>query len=283
MFRAYGLWILWIMVKQTRKIVHIDPDKCDGCGLCVPNCAEGAIQVINGKARLVAERLCDGLGACLGHCPKDAIRIEERPADEFDELAVSAQQHGAAHLAAPIFTPMPLTVGTSGSMIHPIHRVEVSHVTGPVSGHAGACPGSRLRMMQRPAPPTVPTGGEAATSQLRQWPVQLTLLPSSGPIWQDADVLLAADCVPFAYPAFHQEMLAGKTLAIACPKLDDCEPYVQKLAAIFANNSVRSVTVARMEVPCCGGLVRVAQMALVQAGREDIPLKTIIVKVDGTI
>ena len=136
-------------------------------------------------------------------------------------------------------------------------------------------------MMQRPAP-AASIGNETASSQLRQWPVQLTLLPTTGPIWENADVLLAADCVPFAYPAFHQEMLAGKTLAIACPKLDDCEPYVQKLAAIFANNSVRSVTVARMEVPCCGGLVRVAQMALAQAGREDIPLKTIIVKVDGT-
>ena len=140
-----------------------------------------------------------------------------------------------------------------------------------------------MRMMQPAAPGAAPTGGAAGVSQLRQWPVQLTLLPTSGPIWQDADVLLAADCVPFAYPAFHQEMLAGKTLAIACPKLDDCEPYVQKLAAIFARNAVRSVTVARMEVPCCGGLVRIAQMALAQAGREDIPLKIIIVKIDGTV
>ena len=282
MFRAYGWWILWIMAKQTRKIVHIDQDKCDGCGLCVPNCAEGAIQVIDGKARLVADRLCDGLGACLGHCPKDAIRVEERPADEFDQSAVIAQMHRAAQVVAPIFTPMAPAEVSSHAMLHPAHRVGVSQLTDPAaSGHTGGCPGSRMRMMQRPS--AAPTEGEAAPSQLRQWPVQLTLLPSSGPIWQDADVLLAADCVPFAYPAFHQEMLAGKTLAIACPKLDDCEPYVQKLAAIFANNSVRSVTVARMEVPCCGGLVRLAQLALAQAGREDIPFKTIIVKVDGTV
>ncbi len=270
------------MARQTRKIVHIDEDKCDGCGLCVPNCAEGAIQIISGKARLVADKLCDGLGACLGHCPKDAIRVEERSADEFDESAVALHLNSTPTSVLPTFTAV-APIGYASPVAHTGHRAEVSPLSAPHPGHSGGCPGSRVRMMERSVPAATSAGCEAGTSQLRQWPVQLTLLPTSGPIWQDADVLLAADCVPFAYAAFHQGMLAGKTLAIACPKLDDCEPYVRKLAAIFASNSVRSVTVARMEVPCCGGLARVAQMALAQAGREDIPLKIIVVKIDGTV
>lgn len=274
------------MVRQTRKIVHIDQDKCDGCGLCVPNCAEGAIQVINGKARLVAERLCDGLGACLGHCPKDAISVEERPADEFDESAVAARQAGPAQPAGSSFAPVVAMGGQApvrGPIAHPaMQPVAAGHVA------AGGCPGSRVRFLQPATPPSetstsTGSGARAPMSRLRQWPVQLTLLPSTGPIWKDADLLLAADCVPSAYPAFHDHMLAGKTLAIACPKLDDCDSYVQKLAVIFSSNSIRSVTVARMEVPCCGGLVRVVEAALAQAGRSDIPLRVIIVRIDGTL
>lgn len=263
------------MIQKTRNIVHIDPDKCDGCGVCVPSCAEGAIQIIDGKARLVADRLCDGLGACLGQCPRGAITIEERPADEFDQAAVD--RHAAAR------TPPPMTFAAAPRAMAPV----------PAAGAAmahGGCPGSRMRLLNRPlatAPAAAPAAsGEAAVagpSQLRQWPVQLALLPAAAAIWQDADILLAADCVPFACPAFHQQMLAGKALAIACPKLDDCGSYVQKLASILANHSVRSITVARMEVPCCGGLVRVAEMALAKAGRTDIPLRTIIVHIDGTV
>jgi NAD-dependent dihydropyrimidine dehydrogenase PreA subunit len=236
-----------------RKIVKIDADRCNGCGLCIPNCAEGAIAIVDGKARLLAENLCDGLGACLGHCPMDAITIEERPADDFDEAAVRQ------HLAPPAAPPKP------------------AH-----SGHGG-CPGSRLRMM-RPSKPAAATAvaEDARPSRLAQWPVQLALLPVSGPIWQNADVLIAADCVAYAVADFHERLLAGKTLAIACPKLDDTLAYVEKLAAIFAGNTIRSITIAHMEVPCCGGIVRAVHAAMAQAGRQ-IPLHDITVGIDGSI
>ena len=237
--------------KATRKIVKIDEDKCDGCGLCVPDCAEGAIQVIDGKARLLAENLCDGLGACLGVCPKGAITIEERPADEFDEAAVDAQAHAPAHAVAP--TPC-------------------------------GCPGAALRQFA-PAGTDAPSAAEptARPSRLRQWPVQLALLPPGGDIWQDADVLIAADCVAFAMPDFHERLLAGKTLAIACPKLDDVGPYGDKLASVLANSTVKSITVAHMEVPCCTGIIMVVREALRLAGRDDIPLADITVGVDGRV
>lgn len=216
--------------QSVRKIVHIDPDKCDGCGACVPSCAEGAIQIIGGKARLKADNLCDGLGNCLGECPRGAITIEERPAEEFDENA------GRAHLRADVSAP----TATAGAK-------------------------------------------EGRPSQLAQWPVQLALVPTAGPMWQDADVLISADCVPFALAGFHEQLLAGKTLAIACPKLDDTGPYVEKLAAIFSRNSIRSITVAHMEVPCCTGIVYAVREALDRAGRADIPLHDVTVGIEGGI
>lgn len=249
------------MNKCLRKIVKIDKDRCNGCGLCIPNCAEGAIRIIDGKAQLVGENLCDGLGACLGHCPMDAITVEERPADEFDEKAV------IRHLTAE-----------SQENAKP-QQSPCSHSAG-----SGGCPGSMARMLKRT---TVDHGRDthatARPSQLGQWPVQLTLVPVQGPMWQDADVLIAADCVPFAFPEFHERLLAGKTLAIACPKLDDVEPYVQKLAMIFAQNTVRSVTVAHMEVPCCHGIVSVVQEALGLSGREDIAMHDVTIGIDGNI
>lgn len=237
------------MTKNTRKIVKIDEQKCNGCGQCVPSCAEGAIKIVNGKAKLKADNLCDGLGACLGHCPTGAITVEERPADAFDHAAVETELKRRA-----TFTP--------------------------VVGHGGGCPGSQMRVFD--AAPAAPKAGRSS-SALRQWPVQLRLLPTQGPIWHDADVLIAADCVPFAYPDFHASMLPGRTLAIACPKLDDCEPYVEKLATIFSQNSVRSVTVARMEVPCCYGLVRVVELALERAGRGDLAVQQIVVGIGGQV
>jgi len=268
--------------KSIRKIVKIDEDRCNGCGLCIPNCAEGAIRIINGKARLIGENLCDGLGACLGHCPMDAITVEERPAEEFDELAV------LQHLTAKNHAPEPHAVEPRA--VEP-HQCENAH--GKSSVGMGGCPGSMARMLKRPAASTIPEnahgtpsvglGGSARPSQLGQWPVQLTLVPVQGPMWQDADVLIAADCVPFAYPEFHERLLAGKSLAIACPKLDDVEPYVQKLAAIFAGNTIRSVTVAHMEVPCCSGIVRVVHQALSESGRTDIEVHDVTIGIDGTI
>ena len=233
--------------RRTRKVVKIDEEKCNGCGDCVPSCAEGAIKIIDGKARLMADNLCDGLGACLGHCPMDAITVEEREADDFDHEAVEA---ALTLMFTPVMTPVPM-MGNGGA------------------AGGGGCPGSRSRTF---------AGGTA----LRQWPVQLALLPTSGPLWEDKDVLIAADCVAFAYPEFHAQMLEGKTLAIACPKLDNVGPYVEKLAMIFAGNSILSVTVARMEVPCCSGLMRVVELAMQQSGRN-IPVCEVVVGVRGAV
>jgi NAD-dependent dihydropyrimidine dehydrogenase PreA subunit len=237
--------------KVMRKIVRIDEDKCTGCGLCVPDCAEGAIKIIDGKAKLLAENLCDGLGACLGVCPFDAITVEERPADEFDEAAVeAARTEPVAPVEAPAQTPC-------------------------------GCPGTMARSLEPQAVPSVePT---AQSSQLSHWPVQLTLVPPAGDMWNDADVLIAADCVAFAMPDFHQRLLAGRAVVIACPKLDDVGPYIDKLTRIFADNSIRTVTVAHMEVPCCTGIVMAARAAMDASGRTDIPFGDITVGIDGTV
>ena len=255
---------------QTRDIVRIDEDKCDGCGLCVPDCAEGAIRIVDGKARLVAENLCDGLGNCLGACPNDAITIEQRPADEFSEQAV------AEHLAEQ---PQQASCDCSA---------EAEAAQQAADKLPCGCPGTMARKL---------TGGSCAAaasqagtyestsrpSRLGQWPMQLSLLPPGGDIWHDADVLIAADCVGFAMPDFHERLLAGRTLAIACPKLDDVQPYVEKLASIFANNSIRSLTVAHMEVPCCGGIVAAVTEALQRSGRTDIPVLELKIGMDGSI
>ncbi|MCP4379576.1 MAG: 4Fe-4S ferredoxin [bacterium] len=233
---------------MIRKIVRIDEDKCDGCGLCVPDCAEGAIQIIDGKAKLLADNLCDGLGNCLGVCPRDAIAIEERQADDFDEVAVRAAQEAVAE--KPAETPC-------------------------------GCPGAMARSLP---PQTAPCEqAETRASQLSHWPVQLTLVPPSGAMWDDADVLISADCVAFAMADFHERLLSGKVVVIACPKLDDVGPYIDKLTRIFADNSIRSVTVAHMEVPCCTGIVMLTQAAMEKSGRTDIPFADITVGIDGTI
>jgi len=232
-----------------RRVVKIDEDKCDGCGLCVPSCAEGAIEIVDGKARLVAEDMCDGLGECLGHCPRGAITIEERPAERFGGKAASNHE-----------------------------KPRRPYVVGPAAG----CPGAAMRGLpinEMPAPkPSI-----AVESQLRHWPIQLSLVPLRGEIWQGADVLIAADCVAFAMPEFHRDLLAGKSLAVACPKLDPYELHVRKLAAIFADNEIKSVTVAHMEVPCCTAIVGMVEEALRRARRNDIPLRKVKVSLDGTI
>jgi len=240
----------------TRKIVRIDEDRCNGCGVCVPSCAEGAIRIIDGKARLVAENLCDGLGNCLGTCPQDAITIEERPAEAFDEEAVEA--HKAAGACPAEASPA------------------------PAAKLSGGCPGAMARQLA-PAPAPPAPAGRGVASRLGHWPVQLALLPTEGALWRDADVLIAADCVGFAVPDFHERLLAGKSLAVACPKLDNTQPYIDKLAHVFAHNSVRSVTVAHMEVPCCNGIVHVVRTALERSGRTDIPVTDVTIGVDGTI
>lgn len=241
---------------MKRNIVEIDREKCDGCGLCVPSCAEGAIKIVDGKAVLAADSLCDGLGACLGECPRGAIRIIEREAEAFDEQAV---EHAGGKIA----------VGSAPHVHHAVH-------------HGGGCPGSRI--VTRKDTEKIDSADERGSRQSRlgQWPVQLKLVPVNAPFFEDADLLIAADCVPFAYADFHKDFLDGKALLIGCPKLDDNHYYMEKLTDIFRNSTVRSVTVARMEVPCCGGLETAVKQALTAAGRN-IPVKVVSVGVDGTI
>ena len=248
---------------MLRKIVTIDQDKCDGCGLCVPSCAEGAIKMINGKAVLSADNLCDGLGACLGECPRDAIQIEEREADEFDEAAV--EQHLAAQgKPAPVHQPAPQT---------------------PAAAHhhaGGGCPGSRAMSFERPpaAAPAAESGSRQ--SQLGQWPVQLSLVSTSAPYFQGADLLITADCVPVAYAGYHEDFLKGKAVVMGCPKLDDNNFYQQKLTELFTKSEVKSITVLKMEVPCCGGIAVAARQALAACGKQ-IPYTEVTIGIKGEI
>jgi NAD-dependent dihydropyrimidine dehydrogenase PreA subunit len=211
----------------TRKIVRIDEERCNGCGLCIPNCAEGAIQLIDGKAKLLSDKFCDGLGACLGHCPQDAITVIEREAEDFDEKAV------AMHFEVP--------------------------ETGKEKGSA------------------IPS-----TSMLSQWPVQLKLVPVNAPYFQNADLLVTADCVPFAYPDFHRDFLKGKVVVVGCPKLDDIQYYKEKLTGIFKTNPIKSVTIPYMEVPCCFGLVKATEDAIAASGKQ-VPFKKVKIGVRGDI
>jgi len=240
---------------MKRKIVSIDPKKCNGCGECVPSCAEGAIKMVNGKAVLSADNLCDGLGACLGTCPQDAITIIERDADEFDEAVVAKHLQTAGH---------PAEINT--------HR--------PVAHGSGGCPGSRMMTLA----PAAAAGQEhtPGTSQLGQWPVQLTLVPANAPYFQHADLLITADCVPLAYPDYHRDFLAGKAVAMGCPKQPDAGAYVKKLTDIFRASTIKSVTVLQMEVPCCSGIVSATKQALVDCGKE-IPLTVVTIGISGDI
>jgi NAD-dependent dihydropyrimidine dehydrogenase PreA subunit len=248
---------------MLRKIVRIDPDKCNGCGDCVPSCAEGAITIINGKAVLAADNLCDGLGACLGECPMDAITVEEREADEFDEAAV--EKHLAAQgKPAPVHQHVPQTPA-------PAHH----HV-------GGGCPGSRA-MSFAPAPESstsVLAGSQQ--SQLAQWPVQLHLVSTTAPYFQGTDLLITADCVPVAYAGYHEDFLKGKAVVMGCPKLDDNNFYQQKLTELFSKSDVKSITVLKMEVPCCGGIGMAAQQALAASGKQ-IPFKIVTIGIKGDI
>jgi Pyruvate/2-oxoacid:ferredoxin oxidoreductase delta subunit len=241
-----------------RKIVRIDEEKCNGCGLCIPNCAEGAIQIIDGKAKLVSDKFCDGLGACLGHCPEEAITIVEREAEEFDEKAVEVHLHKgkeAEAKAEPQPKPQPVFAG---------------------------CPSSRPIQLKAQEPGTATGALRPSASMLSHWPVQLKLVPINAPYFQDADLLVAADCVPLAYANFHQDFLKGKAVVVGCPKLDDAQYYKEKLTEIFKTNSIQSVTVPYMEVPCCFGLVKATEEALAASGK-DIPLKKVKIGIRGEI
>ncbi|HPD45475.1 MAG TPA: 4Fe-4S binding protein [Anaerohalosphaeraceae bacterium] len=242
-----------------RNIIRIDEAKCNGCGECVRACAEGAIAIIDGKARLVSETYCDGLGACLGTCPQDAITVEEREAAEFDEVATEKHLREIRNPKHEIVNKSEFQKASNSK--HGAAVVE------KVAAMACGCPGTLAMSLQpKSAAGTAPAVG--AASALSQWPVQLTLVSPTAPYFAGADLLLAADCVAFAMGDFHGRFLAGRKLVVGCPKLDDVEPYVDKLAAIIKHNGLASLTVVHMQVPCCSGLTRLAMRAIERAGVE---------------
>ncbi len=234
---------------MKRSIVSIDEEKCNGCGLCIPNCAEGAIKIINGKAKLVDERFCDGLGACLGHCPQDAITITERDAPDFDEAAVKMHLKPKTDEKK---VEKSLPCGCPGSM--------AMDFRGDTKAHAGAT--------------------ARQNSELRQWPVQLTLVSPEASYFKDSELLVAADCVPFAYPNFHSDFLAGKSVIIGCPKLDDSDFYVDKLTELLKKNNIKSITLVNMEVPCCFGLQRIVEEAVARSGKV-LPIRQTVITIRG--
>ncbi len=238
-----------------RDVIEIDESLCDGCGECITSCAEGALRIVDGKAKLVSEVYCDGLGACLGTCPQGAITVLRREAAPFDEAAV------ALHLRRSQAALLPM-----------------------VSEAGASCPGSRPRSLPVTAPAPGSAGARSATaSQLRHWPVQLHLISPEAAAFQGADVLLAADCVAFAHPEFHRSLLVGKSLAVACPKLDSHqEVYVDKLAAMIDRAGISSLTVAVMEVPCCNGLIQLVEAAAGRASRT-LPIRTVVVGIGGSV
>ena len=243
-------------MKAIRNIVEIDEEKCDGCGLCVPACAEGAIVIENGKARLVGERYCDGLGACLGECPQDAIRIIEREAEEFDEEAVEEHLKTQAAVKDQPFPEAPsLACGCPSSQM--------------MSFASGTCTQANE-----------PTTQTAVASELTHWPVQIRLVPPSAPFLENSDLLVAADCTPLAYGNFHRDFLKGKIVLMGCPKFDDTESYVKKFSEILATATVRSVTVLVMEVPCCQGLPHIVQTAMERTGKT-VPLEVVVISRQG--
>lgn len=232
---------------MLRKIIEIDESKCNGCGLCLTSCAEGAIAIINGKAKLISDKYCDGLGACLKECPEGALKIVEREADPFDESAVHEHLHSQKN---------ELPCG---------------------------CPGSSVRNLEPcPVPDISESDNVVLKSELTHWPVQLTLVPPTAPFLQDREVVLAADCVPFAYPNFHSDFLKGRAVLVACPKLDDFKAHVEKLAMIFKMSNIKKLTIVHMEVPCCFGLNHMVNQAMSLSGKN-IDVSDVTIGVRGNI
>jgi NAD-dependent dihydropyrimidine dehydrogenase PreA subunit len=295
---------------MIREIITIDENKCDGCGLCVPACEEGAIRIVDGKARLVADRMCDGMGACLGHCPQGALKVERRDADAFDEELVARLQQAARpaapaaansnhasdpqQAAAPKAAPAvePLACGCPGSAMKQFRPLAASNPavreacpsSGPSSSSAlssdsrtnGASPAAcSASGSTETASPTTPLA-----SELTHWPVQINLLPPHAPVLKQASLLVAADCVPVAYAGFHQELLKDRAVVIGCPKFDDLPGYVARLSAIIAANELQEIVVVRMEVPCCLGIVQAVLEARQGAG-VPVPVTEVVISTRG--
>lgn len=239
---------------MKRKIIEIDEARCNGCGVCVTGCAEGALQIVNGKAKLVSEVFCDGLGACIGECPTGALKIVEREAQEFDEAVVEQ------HLGKPIPKPNAPPVG--------------------------GCPGMQIRFEQqkmgaKPSASEMP--GQVIRSELNQWPTQLHLVPVEAPFFKNRELVVLSTCSPSASPDVNWCFIRGRAIAIACPKLDRTEGYVEKLAGILKSNGIPKVIIVRMEVPCCGGLTRIVREAATLSGRTDLIIEEATVALNGEI
>lgn len=242
-------------MKVIRKIIEIDEDKCNGCGNCVVACAEGAIEIVDGKAKIIKDLLCDGLGACMGECPEGALRIIEREADEFDEDAV--HEH-----------------------LEKMKKNQEIQET-PACG----CPSTQLKMFDSPTPcqsANTPAALSGETSALNHWPVQISLVPATAPFLKGSDLLIAADCVPVAYPSLHQDFLKGRSVMIGCPKFDNPSEYIEKFTEVFKVAGLKSVTILLMEVPCCSGLSGIVKKAMEDSG-GNIPVKEVVVGLKGNL
>jgi ferredoxin len=239
----------FMAVKAVRKIIRIDEVRCNGCGECISSCAEGALALVDGKARLVKEQYCDGLAACLKECPQGALSIIEREAERFDDAA--AKKH-------------------------------LEETQSQADSSSGACPGSAVRQFEKATEKPRNSREGRLESSLTHWPVQLALVPAGAKFLEGSDVVLVADCVPFAYPNLHPDFLQGRSVLVACPKLDDTDAHFVRLAEIFKKSGIKSLTVVHMEVPCCSGLMSIAHKAL-QASKKDIPIKEITIGIKGDI
>jgi NAD-dependent dihydropyrimidine dehydrogenase PreA subunit len=256
-----------------RKIIRIDESKCNGCGKCISACAEGALQLVNGKAKLVKDIYCDGFGDCLGECPTGALTIEEREAGDFDMAATRqyvAQTGGGAA----------------------VQRLEDAARAHAAREHAaphagGGCPGSRVRMADNSGAPSQPTGAggpaQAIPSELRQWPIQIHLVPPQAPFFKNKELVVMSTCAPLASADMHWRFLRGRAVVVGCPKLDRTEGYAEKLAAILSEPTIPKVIVVRMEVPCCGGLTAIARQAVALTKRSDLELVEITVGINGDV
>ncbi|NYT00594.1 MAG: 4Fe-4S dicluster domain-containing protein [Methanocellales archaeon] len=271
---------------MKRKIIKIDEKKCNGCGLCIPNCPEGALQIIDNKARLISDLFCDGLGACIGHCPQGAITTEEREAKPYDERKVmknivkAGKNTIIAHLKH---------LKDHGEIKYLDEALEVLKEMGieinivdenKTKDLPCGCPSAAPREINKKVDVSKNTEQTSSASALRQWPVQLRLLPTQASFFENSHLLVAADCVPFANANFHSKLLKGKSIVVGCPKLDDIEAYQEKLTEIFRNNKIKSVTVAIMEVPCCNGLYAAVEGAVKDAFKS-IPIIKKVIKING--
>jgi ferredoxin len=268
---------------SKREIVHIDEELCNGCGQCIPNCHEGALRVIDGKARLVSDLFCDGLGACIGHCPLGAISIETREAEAYDERKVmegmvakgentvkAHLQHLRDHGANDLFD--------EGVEYLREHGIPVPEGVEQETLACGCCADQvKSTDCHDSDAPAV-----RRETRLQTWPVQIHLVPAHAPFLKNADILIAADCVPFAYPEFHEDFLRGRVALVGCPKLDDAQAYLVKLTDVFRQNDIKSVTAVHMEVPCCFGLTRLVKVAIQQSGKS-IPVMDITITTEGKI